>query len=237
MGQKTHPIGFRLGVNKTWCSRWYSVRDYATFLHQDLQVREFVKKKLKHAGVSRIDIERVAGKMKINVHTARPGIVIGKKGTGIDALRAEVQNIIKSEVFINILEVRKAEADAQLIAESIADQLEKRIAFRRAMKKAMSQAFKFGVNGIKVQCSGRLAGAEIARVERYAEGSVPLHTLRADIDFGFAEALTTYGQIGVKVWVYKGEVLGGRNRLLENAGAGAVAPTPNTQTQEEVAQS
>lgn len=224
MGQKTHPIGFRIGVNKTWCSRWFSKKDYATFLHQDLKVREFVKKKLKHAGVAKVDIERVAGKMKINVHTARPGIVIGKKGTGIDALRAEVGNMIKSEVFINILEVRKAEADAQLIAESIADQLEKRVAFRRAMKKAMSQAFKFGVNGIKVQCSGRLAGAEIARVERYAEGSVPLHTLRADIDYGTAEALTTYGLIGIKVWVYKGEVLGGRNRLLENAGAGTGAP-------------
>lgn len=229
MGQKTHPIGFRLGVNKTWCSRWFSVRDYAKFLHQDLMVRDFVKKKLKHAGVARIDIERVAGKMKINVHTARPGIVIGKKGTGIDALKAEVQGIIKSEVFINILEVRKAEADAQLIAESIADQLEKRVAFRRAMKKAMSQAFKFGVNGIKVQCSGRLAGAEIARVERYAEGSVPLHTLRADIDYGTAEALTTYGLIGVKVWVYKGEVLGGRNKLLENQASQGASPVPNTE--------
>lgn len=208
MGQKTNPIGFRLGVNKTWHSRWFSVRDYARFLHEDLKIREFVKKKLKHGGVSHIDIERVAGKIKVSVHTARPGIVIGKKGTGIDQLRVDVQKLIGSEVFINILEVRKAEADAQLIAESIADQLERRVAFRRAMKKAMSQAFKFGVNGIKIQCSGRLGGAEIARVERYAEGSVPLHTLRADIDYGMAEALTTYGLIGIKCWVFKGEKLG-----------------------------
>lgn len=210
MGQKTHPIGFRLGVNKTWNSRWYSNKDYAAFLHEDLKIRKFLKDKLRHAGVSKIEIERVAGKIKINIHTARPGIVIGKKGAGIDQIRLEAQKLSKSELFINILEVRKAEADAQLISEGIADQLEKRVAFRRAMKKAMSQAFKFGVQGIKVQCSGRLAGAEIARVERYAEGSVPLHTLRADIDYGTAEAATTYGQIGVKVWVYKGELL--RNR-------------------------
>lgn len=207
MGQKTHPIGFRLGVNKTWASRWYSKADYAKFVHEDVALRKFLKKKVRHAGISKIEIERVAAKAKINIYTARPGIVIGKKGTGIDQLRAEAQKLSKSEVFINILEVRKAEADAQLIAESIADQLEKRVAFRRAMKKAMSQAFKFGVSGIKIQCSGRLGGAEIARVERYAEGSVPLHTLRADIDYGFTEASTTYGQIGIKVWVYKGEVL------------------------------
>ncbi|MBM4303468.1 MAG: 30S ribosomal protein S3 [Deltaproteobacteria bacterium] len=207
MGQKTHPIGFRLGVNKTWASRWFSVREYANFLHEDLKLRDFLKKKLNHAGVSKVDIERLASKIKINIHTARPGIVIGKKGTGIDQLRAEVQKLSKAEVFINILEVRKAEADAQLIAASIADQLQKRVAFRRAMKKAMSQAFKFGVKGIKIQCAGRLGGAEIARTERYAEGSVPLHTLRADIDYGFAEAYTTYGQIGVKVWVYKGEII------------------------------
>jgi small subunit ribosomal protein S3 len=207
MGQKTHPIGFRLGVNKTWASRWFSVRDYVTFLHEDLKLRDFLKEKVRHAGISKIEIERVANKAKINIHTARPGIVIGKKGTGIDQLRGETQKLSKSEIFINIIEVRKAEADAQLIAENIADQLEKRVAFRRAMKKAMSQAFKFGVNGIKIQCSGRLGGAEIARTERYAEGSVPLHTLRADIDYGFAEAYTTYGQIGIKVWVYKGEVI------------------------------
>jgi len=217
VGQKTHPIGFRLGVNKTWGSRWFATKDYVAFLHEDLKLREFLKEKLRHAGISRIDIERVAGKTKINIHTARPGIVIGKKGTGIDQVRAEVQKLSKSEIFLNILEVRKAEADAQLIAENIADQLEKRVAFRRAMKKAMSQAFKFGVNGIKIQCSGRLGGAEIARVERYAEGSVPLHTLRADIDYGFAEAYTTYGQIGIKVWVYRGEVIGKRQEAITEA--------------------
>ena len=217
MGQKTHPIGFRLGVNKTWQSRWFSVRDYARFLHEDLKIREFLKAKLKHAGVSRIDIERLANKIKINIFSARPGIVIGKKGTGIEQLRAEAQSLSKAEIFINIIEVRKAEADAQLIAENIADQLERRIAFRRAMKKAMSQAFKFGVRGIKIQCSGRLGGSEIARTERYAEGSVPLHTLRADIDYGFAEARTTYGQIGVKTWVYKGEVIGSRSRYDSEA--------------------
>ena len=217
MGQKTHPIGFRLGVNKTWSSRWFSVREYVPFLHEDLKLRSFLKQRLRHAGVSKIDIERVANKAKVNIHTARPGIVIGKKGSGIDALRVEAQKLSKAEVFLNILEVRKAEADAQLIAESIADQLEKRIAFRRAMKKAMSQAFKFGVKGIKVQCAGRLGGAEIARTERYAEGSVPLHTLRADIDYGFTEAQTTYGQIGIKVWVYKGEVLQRRQQEAPEA--------------------
>ena len=208
MGQKTHPIGFRLGVNKTWSSRWFATKDYAKYLHEDLKIRRFLKDKLRHAGISAIDIERVAGKVKISIHTARPGIVIGKKGTGIEQLKAETQKLSGTEVFLNIQEVRKAEADAQLISESITDQLERRVAFRRAMKKAMNQAFKFGVKGIKVQCSGRLGGSEIARVERYAEGSVPLHTLRADIDYGFAEAHTTYGQIGVKVWVYKGDVLG-----------------------------
>lgn len=215
MGQKTHPIGFRLGVNKTWSSRWFATKDYAKHLHEDLKIRRFLKDKLKHAGISAIDIERVAGKVKITIHTARPGIVIGKKGTGIEQLKAETQKLSGTEVFLNIQEVRKAEADAQLIAESITDQLERRVAFRRAMKKSMNQAFKFGVKGIKVQCSGRLGGSEIARVERYAEGSVPLHTLRADIDYGFAEAYTTYGQIGVKVWVYKGDVLG-KQRPVSN---------------------
>ena len=214
MGQKTHPIGFRLGTTKTWYSKWFSVKDYVFFVHEDILLRKLLKEKLRHAGVSRIEIERVASKAKINIHTARPGIVIGKKGTGIDQLRGEIQKRVKSEIFLNIIEVRKAEADAQLIAESIADQLEKRIAFRRAMKKSMSQAFKFGVKGIKIQCAGRLGGSEIARTERYAEGSVPLHTLRADIDYGFTEAYTTYGQIGIKVWVYKGEVIGGKNRDL-----------------------
>lgn len=215
MGQKTHPIGFRLGVNKTWSSRWFATKDYAKQLHEDLKIRRFLKDKLRHAGVSAIDIERVAGKIKISIHTARPGIVIGKKGTGIEQLKGETQKLSGTEVFLNIQEVRKAEADAQLISESICDQLERRVAFRRAMKKSMNQAFKFGVKGIKVQCSGRLGGSEIARVERYAEGSVPLHTLRADIDYGFSEAYTTYGQIGVKVWVYKGDVLG-KQRPIAN---------------------
>lgn len=217
MGQKTHPIGFRLGVNKTWSSRWYATKDYAKYLHEDLKIRRFLKDKLRHAGISAIDIERVAGKIKITIHTARPGIVIGKKGTGIEQLKAETQKLSSTEVFLNIQEVRKAEADAQLISENIADQLERRIAFRRAMKKSMNQAFKFGVKGIKVQCSGRLGGSEIARVERYAEGSVPLHTLRADIDYGTAEAYTTYGQIGVKVWVYKGDVLGKQRPVTNTA--------------------
>jgi len=215
VGQKTHPIGFRLGVNKTWTSRWYSNHEYSKNLQEDFKVRNFLKKKLQHAGISKIEIERVAGKIKILILTARPGIIIGKKGTGIEQLHAEAQKLTKSQIFIKIGDVKKAEADAQLIAESITDQLIKRIAFRRAMKKAMSQAFKFGVKGIKIQCSGRLGGAEIARVERYAEGSVPLHTLRADIDYGTAEALTTYGQIGVKVWVYKGELLGKRHEMPE----------------------
>jgi len=182
------------------------------FLHEDFKLRSFLREKLLHAGVSKVEIERVAGKIKINIFTARPGIVIGKKGAGIDQLRVEAQKLSRSEVFLNIMEVRKAEADAQLIADNIADQIKRRVAFRRAMKKAISQAFKFGVKGIKIQCAGRLAGSEIARVERYAEGSVPLHTLRADVDYGFSESLTTYGQIGVKVWVYKGEVLKSRGR-------------------------
>lgn len=213
VGQKTHPYGFRLGITKPWLSKWYNKHDYSKYLQEDLKIREILKDKLRHAGVSKIEIERVAGKMKVNIHTARPGIIIGKKGAGIEQLRQDIQKHSKTEINLNIIELRKAEADAQLIAESIADQLERRVAFRRAMKKAMSQAFKFGVKGIKVQCSGRLAGSEIARTERYAEGSVPLHTLRADIDYGFAEAYTTYGQIGVKVWIYKGEVLAPRRRI------------------------
>ncbi len=212
MGQKTHPYGFRLGITKPWLSRWYSKHDYSKFLHEDLNLRKILKEKLRHAGISKIEIERVAGKMKVNIHTARPGIIIGKKGAGIEQLRTDIQKHFGTEINLNIIELRKAEADAQLISESIAEQLERRVAFRRAMKKAMGQAFKFGVKGIKVQCSGRLAGSEIARTERYAEGSVPLHTLRADIDYGFSEAYTTYGQIGVKVWVYRGELLSPRKR-------------------------
>jgi small subunit ribosomal protein S3 len=207
MGQKVNPIGFRVGVNRTWDSRWYAKKDYAILLHEDFKLRKYLKQKLNHAGVSKIEIERAASKIKINILTARPGVVIGKKGTGIDALKAEVQKLTKNEVFLNIQEVRKAEIDATLIAENIAMQLEKRISFRRAMKKAIQSAIRLGVKGVKVAVSGRLDGADIARREWYNEKSVPLHTLRADIDYGTAEALTTYGLIGVKAWVYKGDIL------------------------------
>ena len=209
MGQKTHPIGFRIGVTKPWESRWFAKKDFAILLAEDLVVRKFVKDKLFSAGVSKIEIERAAAKLRINVFAARPGIAIGKKGAGIEQVKEELSKKIKrplADIVLNVTEVRKAEAEAQLISESIANQLERRIAYRRAMKKAIQQAMKFGVKGIKVRLSGRLGGAEIARMDKYAEGSVPLHTLRADIDYGFAEAKTTYGIIGIKVWVYKGEV-------------------------------
>jgi small subunit ribosomal protein S3 len=209
MGQKTHPIGFRIGITKPWESKWFAEKNFAKFLAEDIRVRGFVKEKLFAAGVSKIEIERTASKIRINVHAARPGIAIGKKGAGIEGVKAEVAALIKKkneDVFLNVTEVRKAEADAQLVAESIANQIVRRISYRRAMKKSIQQAMKFGVKGIKIRCAGRLAGAEIARVERYAEGSIPLHTLRADIDYGTAEAKTTYGIIGIKVWVYKGEI-------------------------------
>ena len=218
MGQKVHPIGFRLGVIRTWDSKWFEERNYAQWLHEDIKIRAHVKKSLNHAGVSKVEIERAANKVKVNVHTARPGIVIGKRGAGIETVKAELQKFTKNEVFLNIVEVRKAEIDAQLVAENIATQLERRIAFRRAMKKAIQTAMKFGAKGIRVACSGRLGGAEMARYEWYREGRVPLHTLRADIDYGYAQAFTTYGTIGCKVWVCRGEVLptkGGR----ENANA------------------
>lgn len=209
MGQKTHPIGFRIGVTKPWDSKWFAEKTFAKFLAEDIRVRGFVKEKLFAAGVSKIEIERTASKIRVNVHAARPGIAIGKKGAGIESVKAEVAQLIgkkNEDVFLNVTEVRKAEADAQLVAESIANQITRRISYRRAMKKSIQQAMKFGVKGIKIRCAGRLAGAEIARVERYAEGSIPLHTLRADIDYGFAEAKTTYGIIGIKVWVYRGEI-------------------------------
>jgi len=215
VGQKVNPIGFRVGVNRTWDSRWYAKKDYAERLHEDFKLRKYLKDKLKHAGVSKIEIERAANKIKINILTARPGVVIGKKGTGIDALKAEVQKQTKNEVFLNIQEVRKAEIDATLIAENIAMQLEKRIPFRRAMKKSLQAAIRLGVKGVKVAVSGRLDGADIARREWYNEKSVPIHTLRADIDYGTAEALTTYGLIGVKAWVYKGDILTGKENLQE----------------------
>ncbi len=211
MGQKVNPIGLRVGVIRTWDSRWFAKgRQYSEFLHEDIKLRKFIKEKLKHAGVAKIEMERAVKKIKIIIHTARPGVVIGKKGTGIDQVRAEVQKLTGNEVFLSIQEVRKPDIDAQLVAESIAQQLEKRISWRRAMKKAIAAAIRGGVRGIKVRVSGRLDGAEIARSEWYNEKSVPLHTLRADIDYGTAEALTAYGIIGLKVWMYKGDVLSQR---------------------------
>lgn len=207
MGQKVHPFGFRLGYIKTWSSRWYAEKDYSKLLHEDLKVRKIVKKKLYHAGVSRVEIERSGNQIKITIQTARPGIIIGRKGAEVDKLKVELEAMTKKQVYINIKEIKKPELDAQLVAENIAMQLEKRVAYRRAMKKAVASALRLGALGIKVYCAGRLAGAEIARTEWYREGRVPLHTLRADIDFGMAEAATTMGQIGVKVWIYRGDIL------------------------------
>jgi small subunit ribosomal protein S3 len=208
LGQKVHPIGFRLGVIRTWDSKWFATGDYASLLHEDIKLRNYLKQRLYHAGISKIELERAANKAKINIFAARPGIIIGKKGSEVEALKKELAKLTDKEVFINIQEVRKPEIDAQLVAENVALQLERRVAFRRAMKKSVSQALKFGAKGIKINCSGRLGGAEMSRTEWYREGQVPLHTLRADIDYGFAEAKTTYGIIGVKVLIYKGEVLG-----------------------------
>ena len=208
MGQKINPVGLRLGVNRTWDSRWFAGgADYARLLHQDLKLREWLKERLAAAGVSRIIIERPHKKCRITIYAARPGVVIGKKGADIEKLRKDISARTEGEVHLNIVEVRKPEVDAQLVAENIAQQLERRVAFRRAMKRTVSMARKFGGEGIKVTCAGRLAGAEIARTEWYRDGRVPLQTLRADIDYGFAEARTTYGIIGVKVWIYKGEIL------------------------------
>jgi small subunit ribosomal protein S3 len=207
LGQKVHPVGFRLGVIRTWDSKWYAEGDYAKLLHEDVKLRAYLKKRLYHAGISKIELERAANKAKINIFAARPGIIIGKKGSEVEALKKELAKLTDMEVFINIQEVRKPEIDAQLVAENVALQLERRVAFRRAMKKSVSQALKFGAQGIKINCSGRLGGAEMSRTEWYLEGRVPLHTLRADIDYGFAEAKTTYGIIGVKVLIFKGEVL------------------------------
>jgi small subunit ribosomal protein S3 len=240
LGQKTHPLGFRLGVIKTWGSRWYARRDYGSLVVEDRKIRDFVKKKLEQAGVSQIEIERFGNKFKLRIHTARPGIVIGKKGAEIENLRKELEKLLvkwanpareserkgdaqaagteekkttSREVLIDIQEVRKPEISAQLVAENVAQQLQRRVAFRRAMKKSMSLAFKFGAQGIKIHCAGRLGGAEMARREWYREGRVPLHTLRADVDYGFAEAKTTYGIIGVKVHIFKGEIISGQSPL------------------------
>jgi small subunit ribosomal protein S3 len=207
MGQKTHPKIFRVGVIESWDSKWYADRDYADLLHEDFRVKKFLKQRLYHAGISRIEIERAATKAKINIHTARPGIVIGKKGAEIDKLKHELGGLTRREVYINIHEVRRPDLDAQLVSENVALQLERRVSFRRAMKESVSRAVRMGAQGVKIQCAGRLGGAEIARTEWYREGRVPLHTLRADISYGFAESKTTYGVIGVKVWIFRGEVL------------------------------
>ena len=205
MGQKVHPIGFRLGFNKTWRSRWYAEKEYANLLFEDVQLKKELKKRFSHAGVSRVDIERAANKLKVSIYTSRPGIIIGRKGQEVDKLKQEIQKRTGKEVFINIQEILKPELDAQLVSESVALQLEKRIAFRRAMRKAVDAALRFGAKGIKVRVSGRLNGAEIARSEWYLHGQLPLHTLRADIDYGLHEARTNFGAIGVKCWIFKGE--------------------------------
>ncbi len=207
MGQKTHPTGNRLGIIKTWDSRWYIKKGYSDQLLEDITLRRMLKERLFHAGVSKIEVERAGQNIRIIIHTARPGIIIGKRGAEVDKLRKDIQLMTGKDVMVDIKEVRKPELDAQLVAENVALQLEKRVAFRRAMKKSVASALRFGALGVKIACSGRLAGAEIARAEWYREGRVPLHTFRADIDFGFSEARTTYGLIGVKVWVYHGDIL------------------------------
>ena len=206
MGQKVHPYGFRLGVNRTWRSRWFARKDYGTLLHEDLRLKTMLKGKFAHAGISRIEVERAANKLTIIIFTSRPGIIVGKKGTEIEKLKKDLQLLTGRDVNLKIQEVNKPELDSQLVAEGIAQQLEKRIAFRRAMRRAVDGTLRFGAQGIKIRCSGRLNGAEIARTEWYLSGQLPLHTIRADIDYGFAEANTTYGKIGIKVWIYKGEV-------------------------------
>lgn len=212
MGQKVHPIGFRVGITRGWDSRWYAGKEYGRFLEEDIKIRRHIKAKLNSAGVSRILIERAANKAKVFVHAAKPGIILGKRATGLDALRGELQALTSTEVYVNIIEVRKVETEAVLVAENIAAQLVKRVSFRRAMKKALTQARRSGARGIKVRCSGRLGGAEMSRCEWYHEGRVPLHTLRANIDYGLAEAQTTYGVIGVKVWIFKGETMPGEQQ-------------------------
>ncbi len=207
MGQKINPIGFRVGVIRDWESRWFAEKDYATLLHEDLEIRQFIKKQLFNSGVARIEIERAANRIKVTIHTARPGMVIGRGGTEVEKLRKSLEGMTDKQVSLNIAEVKVPDLNAQLVAENIAFQLERRISYRRAMKQAITRSMRLGALGVKVICSGRLMGAEIARTEGYSEGKVPLHTLRADIDYGFAEANTTYGKIGVKVWINKGEIL------------------------------
>src|SRR6516165_3564671 len=220
MGQKTHPRVFRLGVIETWDSKWFARNDYPKLLHEDFRVKQFLKSRLYHAGISRIEIERAANKAKINIYTARPGIVIGKKGAEIEKLKEEITKLTNREAYINIHEVRRPDLDAQLVSENVALQLERRVAFRRAMKEAVSRGMRMGAQGIKVHCSGRIGGAEIARSEWYREGRVPLHTLRADISYGLAEAKTTYGVIGVKVWIFRGEILTRHEEDQQKTGLG-----------------
>lgn len=219
MGQKVHPIGLRLGIVNTWDSRWYAEKNYAKMVHEDLKIRDYLKSKLYHAGVSRIIIERAATKVKVDIHSARPGIIIGKKGSEVEKLKKGLEKMTDREIYININEVRKPETDAQLIAENVAQQLERRVGFRRAMKRSVNTALKLGAQGVKIACAGRLAGAEMARREWYREGRMPLHTLRAEIDYGFIQAKTTYGVIGVKVWIFKGEAL--KKEGAEKASTGA----------------
>lgn len=209
MGQKVNPIGFRTGITRPWASRWYAKHDYAKFVMEDLRIRDYISKKFEAAGVSRVEIERAAANMRVNIHSSRPGIIIGKKGAGADSLKAELVKVCKisGDPTVNVFEIQKPDADAALVAQSIKQQLIRRVSFRRAMKKAIASAIKAGAKGIKVQTSGRLGGADMSRIEKYREGRVPLHTLRADIDYGTAEALTTYGLIGIKVWIYKGDIL------------------------------
>lgn len=207
MGQKVHPKGLRVGIIRDWDSRWYADKNYQELLHEDLRIRKFLKNKLYTAGISRVEIERAASRVKVTIHTAKPGIVIGRGGAEVENLRKQLEQLSGKQVNVNIIEVKKPELDAQLVAENIAAQLERRVSFRRAMKQAVARTMRMGAEGVRIACGGRLAGAEIARSEWYAEGKVPLHTLRADIDYGFAEANTTYGKIGVKAWIYRGEIL------------------------------
>ncbi|MCR9215270.1 MAG: 30S ribosomal protein S3 [Proteobacteria bacterium] len=224
MGQKVNPIGLRVGINRTWDSRWYAKDDYAKLLHEDVRIREFLEKELEQAGVSKIVIERPAKKARVTINSARPGVIIGKKGADIEKLRSTIAKMTKSDVHLNIVEIRKPEIDAKLVAENIGQQLTRRVSYRRAMKRAVQSAMRLGAEGIRINCAGRLGGAEIARTEWYREGRVPLHTLRANIDYGTASALTTYGIIGIKVWIYKGEIMEhdpmAQDKLMEKQQAG-----------------
>ena len=211
MGQKVHPTGFRLGIIRHWTSKWYEEKNYAKWLHEDLRLSEYIKKRHYNTGIARVEVERAANKVKVNVYTAKPGILIGRRGAGVEQLKAELQRMTASAVFLNIQEVRKPELDAQLVAENVAGQLERRVSFRRAMKKAVTSTMKFGAEGMRINCAGRLGGAEMARREWYRDGRVPLHNLRADVEYGFATAKTTYGIIGVKVWIYKGDKVEARS--------------------------